>query len=328
MKLIVQPGDGLTDLLSAIRHAKKQIDVAIFRFDRPEVRKALEAAIKRGVKVRALIAHTNRGGEKTLRKLEQGLLDVGATVARTGDEFVRYHGKIMIIDNSILWLMSFNFTAIDIVRSRSFAIVTRQRGDVQQAMRVFEADAGRQPYEPAAGTKLVVSPENARASLGEFIRKAKKQLLIYDPKVSDSAMIKLLKERMKSGVDVRIIGKIGKGAQDIPHEKYPGKRLHARVIIRDREAFLGSQSLRKLELDKRREVGLIVKTPAVVSELAKIFEEDWALTESGKRSKEKEKATEEASANEASATKESAKAKSPKESTKQKTAKESEASAA
>ena len=37
-------------------------------------------------------------------------------------------------------------------------------------------------------------------------------------------------------------------------------KLHVRCMIRDRKAaFVGSQSLRKLELDERREVGLITK---------------------------------------------------------------------
>ncbi len=89
MKLIVQPRDGLSSIVSAIRLAKKEIDLVIFRFDRPEIEKALDAAVKRGVRVRALIAHTNRGGEKNLRKLEQKLLEAGVTVARTGDEFPR-----------------------------------------------------------------------------------------------------------------------------------------------------------------------------------------------------------------------------------------------
>src|SRR6185295_1022103 len=66
MKLIVQPGDGLASFLSAIRLAKKEIDLVIFRFDRPEIAKALDAAIRRGVVVRTLVAHTNRGGEKNL----------------------------------------------------------------------------------------------------------------------------------------------------------------------------------------------------------------------------------------------------------------------
>jgi phosphatidylserine/phosphatidylglycerophosphate/cardiolipin synthase-like enzyme len=295
MKLIVQPRDGWTELLSAIRQAKKEIDLVIFRFDRPDIAKALDAAIKRGVVVRTLVAHTNRGGEKNLRKLEQRLLETGAIVARTGDEFARYHGKLMVVDRSVLWLMCFNLTALDVARSRSFAIVTRLRADVQQALKLFDADATRQPFEPSP-SQLVVSPENARTILVDYVRKAKKQLLIYDPKVSDPAALKLLKDHAKNGLDVRVIGKVSKGANDLAHEKYPGKRLHARVIIRDHhDAFLGSQSLRKLELDKRREVGIIVGDQSAVSELARTFEDDWALTDSGKREakrREKEKGAE------------------------------------
>jgi phosphatidylserine/phosphatidylglycerophosphate/cardiolipin synthase-like enzyme len=163
---------------------------------------------------------------------------------------------------------------------------------VQAALKLFDSDRARQPYDPT-GDHLVVSPENARTLLSDFIRRARKELLIYDPKVSDAALAKLLKDRMKSGVDVRVIGKVGRAAQDLPHEKYPGKRLHVRAIVRDgREAFVGSQSLRKLELDKRREVGILVKHTAVVSELARIFEEDWALTDSGKRAKIDERSEE------------------------------------
>ena len=39
-------------------------------------------------------------------------------------------------------------------------------------------------------------------------------------------------------------------------------RLHTRSIVRDgRYAFIGSQSLRQLELDARREVGIIFRDP-------------------------------------------------------------------
>jgi phosphatidylserine/phosphatidylglycerophosphate/cardiolipin synthase-like enzyme len=74
VKLIIQPDAGLTPVVKAIKTAKKTIDIVIFRLDRAEIEKALRTAVERGVVVRALIAHTNRGGEKTLRKLEQRLL--------------------------------------------------------------------------------------------------------------------------------------------------------------------------------------------------------------------------------------------------------------
>jgi len=301
VKLIVQPRDGLASFISAIRTAKKEIDLVIFRFDRPDVQKSLDAAVKRGVRVRTLIAHTNRGGEKNLRKLEQKLLEVGATVARTGDEFVRYHGKMMVVDRTDLWLMAFNLTALDTTGSRSFGIVCRRKAEVADALKLFEADVTRQPYVPN-GSQLVVSPENARTMLSDFIKRAKQQLLIYDPKVSDNAIVKLLKDRAKHGVDIRVIGKVGSNARDLPHEKYPGRRLHTRAIVRDRrDAFIGSQSLRRLELDGRREAGIIVRSAHIVGELLATFEEDWAQTDSGRKESKKAETDESAGATSPSA---------------------------
>jgi cardiolipin synthase A/B len=282
MTLIVQPDHGIGPVLSAIRKANKSIDIVIFRLDIPDLRKGLAAAVARGVTVRALIAHTNRGGERTLRKLELQLLEAGVTVSRTADDFVRYHGKMMIVDERVLHVYGFNFTWLDIERSRSFGMVTRHKRMLQEARKLFDADSARQPYAPTFD-RFVVSPENSRERLGALIKGAKKQLLIYDPKVSDRALLRLLKERAKAGVEIRIIGKMTGPGAGITVEKYPGKRLHVRMIVQDgRRAFIGSQSLRKLELDHRREVGLIVDDKKPLAEMIKVFEADWALTPTGK----------------------------------------------
>jgi cardiolipin synthase len=282
MRLIVQPEDGVVPIVAGIRSAKKSIDMPIFRLDHIEVDKAIRSAVKRGVIVRTLIAHTNSGGEKGLRKLEQRLLATGATVSRTDDDLVRYHAKFMIIDGRVLYLMGFNYTHLDIDRSRSFAIVANNRRLVQEAIKLFEADFNRHPY--TAGLKqLLVSPENARAELASLLRDAKKQLLIYDVRITDNAMVRILKERAKAGVEIRMMGKLQKKDLDARIEKFPGK-LHARVIIQDgRKAFVGSQSLRRLELDERREVGVIFTDPPVVKQLISVFESDWAETDSGKK---------------------------------------------
>ena len=105
--------------------------------------------MQRGVTVRALIAHTNRGGEARLRKLEQRLLAAGVLVSRTADDLVRYHAKYMIAD-SVLHLFGFNFTKLDIDKSRSFAIATRDTKAVQEATRLFESDMTRQPLQAGA----------------------------------------------------------------------------------------------------------------------------------------------------------------------------------
>lgn len=275
MKLIIQPADGIAPVVKAIDNAKKFIDIMIFRFDRAEVEKALKAAVARGVKVRALIAHTNKGGDKTLRKLELRLLDCGATVARTADDLARYHGKMMIVDNATLHVYGFNYTKLDIDKSRSFGIVTRDKKLVAEAVRLFEADALRQDFAPAH-PRLVISPENSRALLTAFVKGARRQLLIYDAQVSDNAVQKVLADRAGDGVEIRILGRLEKNIKGIKVRKLAPMRLHVRAIVRDgAEAFVGSQSLRKLELDGRREIGVIVNDSRIARKLAAVFEADW-----------------------------------------------------
>jgi phosphatidylserine/phosphatidylglycerophosphate/cardiolipin synthase-like enzyme len=92
-------------------------------------------------------------------------------------------------------------------------------------------------------------------------------------------MLRLLAERAKAGVEIRMFGKTGKGASGIEARKLPDLRLHVRAIIRDgAAAFIGSQSLRKLELDGRREVGVIVEDEKIAKRMRSVFDADWAQT--------------------------------------------------
>jgi len=289
MTLLIQPDDGIAPLLSGIRSAKKSIEIVIFRFDRAEIEAALKAAVARGVSVSALIAYTNRGGEINLRKLEMRLLEVGVAVSRTASDLVRYHDKLMIIDRRLLYVLSFNFTHLDIDHSRGFGIVTRKVRFVHEALKLFEADTARQPYTPTLDS-FIVSPANARQLLAAFIRKAKKQLLIYDPLIADVAMLRFLSERAKAGVEIKIIGRVSKRNPGLDVRNLAGLRLHTRTIIRDRrQAFVGSQSLRRAELDSRREVGIIVHEPKAVNGLIQTFEADWARKEAEDEQRAKDK---------------------------------------
>jgi phosphatidylserine/phosphatidylglycerophosphate/cardiolipin synthase-like enzyme len=277
MKLIIEPDDGAAPLHAALKSARKTLEIAIFRFDRNDVETLLRAAVANGVKVTALVADMNRDGEKHLRELEKRFLESGITVARTADDLIRYHDKYFIIDRRVLVVLSFNFTHLDIEHSRGFGIITKNKALIQEAVQLFEADCARRAY--VTGTdNFVVSPANSRKVLRSFLKRAKKQLLVYDPQISDKEMIRVLQERSKAGVDVRVIGKIS-GRSGVAAQKLTRMRLHTRTIIRDgRQAFVGSQSLRPAELDSRRELGLIVRDAKIVKRLLATFESDWSTT--------------------------------------------------
>jgi len=282
LKLLIQPDDGVDPIVKAIKKAKKIVQILIFRFDRTEIERALVDAVERGVFVHALIAFTNRGGEKRLRDLETEFLAKGITVARTSGDLVRYHGKMLIIDRKELYVLGFNFTHLDMDRSRSFGLMTRNPKLVQEATRLYAADTKRQEFS-CQHSNLVVSPENARKQLSAFIKGAKRELLIYDPKVSDKQMLARLRDRNDAGVKIRIIGHTSGQALSTRNLRI---RLHTRTIIRDRrDAFIGSQSLKRIELDSRREIGIIFRDRDIVAELRRVFEDDWARSERVKPAK-------------------------------------------
>jgi phosphatidylserine/phosphatidylglycerophosphate/cardiolipin synthase-like enzyme len=114
--------------------------------------------------------------------------------------------------------------------------------------------------------------------LGNFLKRAKKELLIYDPKIADKEMLRILQDRAKAGVKIKVIGKLD-GSVPFEVQKLGRTRLHTRTIVRDRSrAFVGSQSLRTAELDSRRELGLIIQDAKAVKKLVETFETDWVST--------------------------------------------------
>jgi phosphatidylserine/phosphatidylglycerophosphate/cardiolipin synthase-like enzyme len=275
MQLIIQPRDGIEPFLEAIRRAEESIEVILYRLDRLEIEQELVAAAARGISVHALITYTNKEDLKEIRKMERRLAERGVKVTRTAEDLVRYHSKMMIIDRRMLFLLTFNFTFLDIHHSRSFGVITDKPYLIAEAVRLFEADVNGQSHKVEA-EHFVISPVNSRRKLSEFILGAQRQLLIYDGKLTDSRIIRLLESQAMAGVEIKVIGAMSRMALGVEVRNMPLFRLHAQAIIRDgSEVFFGSQSLRKVELDQRREVGLITRDTDAVQSFKLLFEMDW-----------------------------------------------------
>jgi phosphatidylserine/phosphatidylglycerophosphate/cardiolipin synthase-like enzyme len=100
--------------------------------------------------------------------------------------------------------------------------------------------------------------------------------------LQDPVFVKVLKQQAAAGLDVRVIGKF-KGGDPVQVRSLREMRLHVRAIIRDgSRAFVGSQSLRRIELDRRREVGVLITNRSVASKLRSVFDSDWEASASRK----------------------------------------------
>ena len=275
--LMIQPDAGLVPIVQAIRRAKRTVDIAIFRLNRTELETALGGSRPARRESARAWWRTRIGAER------RGCGSSNSACSRPGS-WCRAPAKTssntmastLLVDGTQLYLFGFNYTKTDTNGSRSFGVLTRDRRAVRDASRLFECDLARQAYDGLTKSTLVVSPESSREALRNFIKGARRRLAIYDARIEDPTFIKLLRERQTAGVTVQVIGRARTLEPGTEVRMLKPHRLHVRAIIRDgTRAFVGSQSLRRLELDRRREVGLIITNPSVARRMIEVFDRDW-----------------------------------------------------
>ncbi|MEI6492056.1 MAG: phospholipase D-like domain-containing protein [Verrucomicrobiota bacterium] len=100
------PGGGCTEAaVREINKAEKQIAFEAYNFTSPEILNALQQAVQRGVRVRAIYDRSQRDDTKTLADEL-----AGSGVGRNYGSQKIMHDKVLIIDQATVVTGSFNFT--------------------------------------------------------------------------------------------------------------------------------------------------------------------------------------------------------------------------
>lgn len=279
VSLLVQPGDSFFPLAQAIDRARESIKMTIFRMDDPVVRDSMRRAVSRGVKVQALVAPDSKGWNKRNRKLGEDLEELGIEVTFPevrARRLKRYHYKLMMIDGRESLILTFNPTRKNLHYSRDFGLVIKDEALTGEINRLFEADWHGHEFKPS-GLPLVISPDNSRHSIAKLVATAARSIRIMDQKVRDEEIIALLGERAEAGCDVKIIGMTRVPSSKLRVRRLERYKLHAKCIVVDSTmVFIGSQNLRPVSLDRRRELGIIIQDEAIARKIERVFDEDWS----------------------------------------------------
>lgn len=281
LSLIIQPGDSFFPIVDAIDTAKQSIKMTIFRMDDPIVRAAMSYAVERGVKVQALVAPSSKGWNRRNKKLADDLAKLGVEVRvtrPTKEKIKRFHYKMMTVDEQLSLILTFNPTQENLHYARDFGLLIRDEEITTELNRLFDADWNGVPFKPKR-LPLVISPHNSRKKLLGLLGSAQRSIRILDAKVEDQQVMGLLMRKASSGVNVRIISQDAFYDAVVPNlhvTTLARFKLHAKCVIVDGERFfIGSQNLRRVSLDRRREVGIIVEDDAMARRIARVFDEDW-----------------------------------------------------
>lgn len=291
-ELIIQPDHGIEAVLNRIDAATKSLRLKQFTLTDTRVLKALAAAQQRNVDVRVLLnaarPDLTRDNDASHADLERA----GIAVQWTNPAFYVSHEKSIVFDDASALIATFNLAPKYFGETRDYGIITHEPNEVQEILRCFEADWDRTEFIPGQ-TPLVWSNVDARTKMVHHIDRAQTHLQIQHPKFVDLIILERILEAHMRGVKVKVLsaGTHGVRGYDLAETfaslrvmqklgikvlrmKVP--KLHAKLIIADRAvAFTGSMNVHRRAFDERRELGIVIREPAIVDQLVDVFRADW-----------------------------------------------------
>ncbi len=285
---------GLEDrLVALIDSAQHSLALQMYLFDDAVLRDHLVEAHDRGVSVRVLMdpqEHANAA-------IKSMFLAHGLDARDTPAVYTYSHAKYLVIDSAEAVVMSMNFNVGAMTSERNYGFVDRDPDDVADVARIFFMDwalAGDTGPRPAnlACTRLVVSPDNSMSRILDFIKSAQRSLDVEAMYLNQTGVRIAIVQAAQRGVAVRVIletpnDQAGNDAAaayfasvGIPSKYATDAQffLHAKLLLADGVAFIGSENYSDTSLTANREVGALIFEPTAAAITQAQFEADWAVT--------------------------------------------------
>lgn len=312
--LTVLPQDGRTLYFQALDSAKREILIEICVLEDPAILQHVQAALKRGVQVRAIVDRGKYAALPTEQtNLARYLVRPGGQLHLSNPIFPRSFPKIILIDSSLLVYGSACLDTTTFMQYRDFATTSTDPQLVRDLLNLFANDwsysaaVGKKapafnPTPPVTRLDLLISPVTSAARLVRLYQAADRTLDVYTELLGNPTLESELAAAVKRGVQVRLIAPetVNGGTPDdqkLQHDSLAALAaagvdvhvsgpdqtpqlpyMHARAAIVDgRIAFLGSISLSPDSITFNREMGLIFRNPLLVSALAVQFRSDFRL---------------------------------------------------
>jgi phosphatidylserine/phosphatidylglycerophosphate/cardiolipin synthase-like enzyme len=295
--LALMPDSHAGPIVALIAGASSSIDLEIYQLQSLAVIGALEDAHHRGVAVRVML-EPKTVGFANYKQLAARLKADGIAVQATPPAFDSSHNvdhaKFMVVDGKELVFGSGNMVRSGLggnpaleFTNRDFWIRDRRTASVADAKKLFDADWKQTSTTNLHLDSLVLTPDNADASLLALIDGAHTRLYVYNQSLADATLQKHLEDAKHRGVDVHVLlgDQPGFGgaspanqpaideltAAGITAGYFTAHYLHGKVIVADTSAFVGSQNFTKGGLVSNRELGEILTSSPIVTALAKAF---------------------------------------------------------
>ena len=289
-RLMVQPDAGISPLLRALYAAKRRIFVKAFAMEDETLIGAIIDAHRRGVDCRVQLNEYRTDGSNRNAVTMEALTRAGVPARWTNPQHSVTHEKSMVIDDEG-YICTFNFNRKFFERVRGYAVITEDPSEVDEIVACFAADWDRRSF-PSVG-RLAWGGPASRNQIAQLIDSAQRTLDIQHKQLGDAGLLSHLLMALARGVKVRYLGSGQKGVREedlYEHaaslrilrqagakiHKVKSLKVHSKLIIVDgRVAHVGSMNLTRMTFEQRREISIVVRDAANLSELRRVFDRDW-----------------------------------------------------
>ncbi len=309
--LTVLPEDGRSIYFEAIDGAREEILIEICVLEDPQILQHLNAALQRGVAVRAIVdfrKYTHLPSER--EHLSRYLTSAGGELHLSNPVFPRSFPKIILVDSALVVYGSACLDQTTFLVYRDFATTCTDPVVVGQLRQLFENDwqysaavgqtpAVFNPTSPISSSDLIISPVNSAERMVGFYQSALQTLDVYSEILGNAVLESELVAAVVRGVRVRLISpfRVNGGSPETQNRQVAslsalsalgvnvhvnGRQnpalpyMHARAAIVDgQSAYLGSISLSPDSAVFNREMGLIFRDSLTVEQLQAQFDSDY-----------------------------------------------------
>ena len=285
LTLFEEPQDGRAFLLSALDSATAEIDVEVYLLSDADIVSHLLDACGRGVIVKVLLEQHPFGGGNINQKTYVSLNNTCVRVSWTNPIFALTHAKTIIIDGKSAFVLSQNLTTSAFEKNREYDILDTNVHDVSELKNIFVADWERSSFTPQ-DTHLLISPISSRTTLEHLLSESTKTLSIEMEVIDDQEIVALLQEQAKKET-VKVIlptftqlaanKKIAKelAGAGVQIRTMSSPYVHAKLILTESSAYIGSVNLTTQSMDQNREIGILLTQPDILANLEEDFSLDW-----------------------------------------------------
>jgi cardiolipin synthase A/B len=295
-RLIVEPDDGLEPVREFIETAETSLLIKQFTFTEESLIQAVVDRSRRGVDVQVMLNPKRSRGDRPNDETYWLFKRAGVCVEWTNPKFYVTHEKSMVADGKAALIATFNLMYKYFSHTRDYGIITHDPQHLAQISEGFNADWAHRDWVPSVYEGLLWSNANSRLHMANFIDTAEDRLDIQHPKYVDTVILDRILAAAERGVTVHVLcgGRHGISDWDmldtfaslrtlrrfgVKVHKQKNLRVHAKLLIADQErALVGSMNIDRSAFDFRRELGITVTDPNIVSRLSTVFSADWDLS--------------------------------------------------